>query len=175
MTSVRNIFFLINFDLLSCFKDMYGSGPGDSEAQQQPDASDMEIIVPPPVSNFVQPQAASASALGLGLPPAIRHSDSVQRRVTPIPSGQFFAPPPSPILHHTLASDLSTPDSDAPAPAESSDQLESSSTDQPPAPSIGKRGKGARGSTQTTSKASGGRRGRQRAKTTVTTTTTIIE
>jgi hypothetical protein len=166
--------------------DWYGGTGGEAgEAQQHRDASsDLEIV--PPVSNVVQPvvlsasesqpvrQAQSAQILGLGPPPAIQQSDSVRRRVTPIPSGPFHTPP-SPRLDHS-SNDLETPPGpshDRPAPANQLPALAPQAANQPPdsppaeqstAPS--KRGKD-RGLTQNNSKASGScHGGRQRAKAT---------
>ena len=159
---VRNMFScLINFN--PRLEDWYEPYADAGESQQaNHDTSDLEII--PPLSNVEQIPSPAASVsqppvrLGLGLPSAIRESDSMRRRVTPIPSDQFRIPP---ILDHT--SDLPNEAPPLPNSPEPADQLPA---DQPPAPS--KRGK-TRGSTRKTTKASGSHGGRRgRAKVTAT-------
>jgi hypothetical protein len=188
---------MYNFIFNACLQDWYDNGHFDPEAQvltqSQPHTTtnNSDILVRP-LLNTVQPREAlpavrQAQSLGLGLPPVARQSESVRRRVTPIPSGQFCTPP---ILDHD--SDLSneTPPSPSHAPAPA-DQLPTNQpptdqpptdqppigqppNDQPPVPGPSKRGK-TRGPGSKTSKASGGQSGRggsrQRAKATASTDT----
>lgn len=172
---VRNLRCIYILMFNACLQDWY-IGHSDPEAQP-PTTSESGILVPPVLST-VQPTAtmpASAASqqaqqsLGLGLPQAIRQSDSLRRRVTPIPSIHFI-----PSLDHnsglsneleTLASrNPATPTDQPQQPAAAADDDEPpapADESQAPAPSGSKRGK-TRGSK--TSKASGSRgRGKQRA------------
>lgn len=163
----------------------------DPEAQLHTQAtmSDLDSDIMPPVANVLstvvqlEPTAAqalptpqpapqqvrplAAQSLGLGIPPAIRQSDSVRRRVTPLPLGQFCTPPILDHSHH--ASDDSDLSETPPSPASVPTNQLPTPADQPPASASSKRGKTGKGSKK--SKASGGRGGRggrQRAKATAT-------
>lgn len=152
----------------SCFKDVSDLYTNDGmisrfAVQSQPNTTDnLETI--PPTSNIVQPSpspivASSQSAsqpvsLGLGLPPqagpATRQSasDSMRRRVTPIPSGQS-APP---ILDHTSGESEVLKETPPPSPDPPANLL--------PQPVTSKRGRGA----AQTRKTRGGRGGRGGSK-----------
>jgi len=124
----------------------YDHGHFDAAEAQPHTTSDLDIVMPPVPMSTVQPTASTSSlpasqpvrqaqSLGLGLPPVIRQSDSVRRQVTPIPSGQFCAPP-SPILDHNLDLSNETPPSPDAPQATPADQLSlPAPADQPPAPS----------------------------------------